>query len=216
MNNISWEFKKKKKVRKGEKTRCCWGSEWPGGEFMAVCSEWGRVDSLLMPSVLVACFWCWSCLCCSLPTAAAFYIPMRINEEAPARMTMTVSLNMHHQGGGASASPLCGTTAVRLGLREAAWCGREVIFSGGHERYCCACATPHFPPGGDSNVASAAPLPPYVQRGAALQMVKIEPTGDIFSSNNSAAVLKMIYRKSSLNSGFGSWSFLRLARIHSI
>lgn len=72
---------------------------------------------------------------------------MRINEEALARMTMTVSFNIHHQGGGASASPLCGTRADRSGLREAAWCGREVIFSSGHERYCCVCNPRSSPQG---------------------------------------------------------------------
>lgn len=68
-----------------------------------------------------------------------------------------------------------------------------------------ACVPPPLvPPGGGSNVASAPPLPPYMHGGAAMQMVKKEPTGDIFPCNNSVPVLKMTYRMSSLKSGFGT------------
>lgn len=63
--------------------------------------------------------------------------------------------------------------------------------------------TPERGPDVDERSA-AAPLAPYVQRGAAMQMVKKEPTGDIFSCNNSLAVLKMTYKKFSLKCGFGS------------
>lgn len=69
------------------------------------------------PWVLLPCFWSWSCLPCSL-----IFFRMRINEEATDRMTRTVSY-------GASASPLCGTTAVRWDPWEGAWCGREVSSS---------------------------------------------------------------------------------------
>lgn len=176
----------KKKVRKGEKTRCCWGSGAPG------VSSW-------RPAAVCDVMWthCWcprflqrvsdAGPACAAALDLSRWGSMRRRRpewQWPSPLTSTTR-------GVVRLPILCGTRAVRLGLREAAWSGREVIFSAGHECYCCMC-TP--PPRGTRQCCIGTPA--SVQRGAAMQRVKIEPTGDIFSCNNSGAVLKMIFRKS--------------------
>lgn len=113
VNNISWEFKKKKKnFGKGEKPNGAEAQRGLDWRCVDSCLQW-EMSCGLTADPLGSRFRCCFCLCCS----SLVSLRMRINEEAPARVTMTASFNIHHQRAGTSANPLCGTTAVRLGLR---------------------------------------------------------------------------------------------------
>lgn len=140
----------KKRFRKGEKTRCCYGSKAPE------VSLW---------RLAAACDVMWTHRWCPRflqrvsdagpACAAALYLSKRGSMRMRRPEWQWRSLLTSTTRGVVRLLIFCGTRAVRLGLREAASCRREVIFSGGHERYCCVRATP--PPRGTQQCCISTP-----------------------------------------------------------